>query len=224
MNVAMVKTLMYKDWYFLRWAIAGYIAAGVIAFGLMAVGGDGPGFAGAILLITALIGAGIHIAIATVVVERTEHTLPFIMSLPVSPIEYTTAKIAANVVIFLVPWVTLLVGAVGLILLGPQEHHGAIPYVVLILTEILLGYCIILAVALVSESMAWTIIATVFTNLLFQGFFHYVVHHPVLSVQTKGSVIVWSGPAAALLAGEVVVIALLLSATFWFQSRKTDFL
>ena len=41
---------------------------------------------------------------ATVVEERTDQTLPFVMSLPISAAEYTTAKILANLLIFLIPW------------------------------------------------------------------------------------------------------------------------
>ena len=47
----------------------------------------------------------------TVVEERNEQTLPFVMSLPISPMEYTTAKILANLLIFLVPLGALMLGS-----------------------------------------------------------------------------------------------------------------
>ena len=224
MNATMVKLLVLKDWYFLRWPIFGYLAAGALALALLSTDSEGAFYAGSILLLTVLISAGIHVAMATVVQERTDQTLPFVMSLPVSPREYTIAKLLANVLIFLVPWLILLLGTLFLIVFLVDVPDGLIPFTVLLLTELFVGYVLILAVALISESQGWAIGAIVFANLFFQGFMYVVSHMPSIADTIKGPVAVWSGPAVALLVSEIVVIVLLLGLTFYLQDRKTDFL
>ncbi len=223
-NTAMVKRLILKDWYFQRWTIAGYLAAGALALVLLGTGGETSFFAGSILMITVLIALGIHLAMATVVQERTEQTLPFVMSLPISPREYTAAKVLANVLIFLIPWVALTLGTFAVIVGRVGMPHGLIPFATLVLVEIFASYCLILAVALVSESQGWTIGAIIFGNLFVQGFLYYVSHIPAIAATLKGPSILWSRPAVTLLLAEVAVILLLLGLTFWLQGRKTDFI
>jgi ABC-2 type transport system permease protein len=157
MSDSMVMRLVLKDWHFQRSAIAGYLAAGGVALFLTGIGSEGSFYAGTVLLITILITLGIHLAMATVVTERTEQTLPFIMSLPISPREYTTAKILANVVIFMIPWLTLVIGTIAVIAGRSAVPDGLIPFSTVILTEIFAAYMIVLSVAIVSESTAWTI-------------------------------------------------------------------
>lgn len=224
MNASIVKLLILKDWYFLRWPILGYLGAGALALALLSAGREGAFFAGSILLMTVLISAGIHVAMATVVQERTDQTLPFVMSLPISPRDYTVAKILANVLIFLVPWLVLLLGTLFLIVLLVDVPDGLIPFTVLLLTELFLGYILVLAVALVSESQGWAIGAIVFGNLFFQAFMYIVSHMPSIAATIEGPVAVWNGPAVGLLLSEIAAIVLLLGLTFYFQNRKTDFL
>jgi ABC-2 type transport system permease protein len=222
MSYSMVKRLILKDWYFLRYPILGYLVAGALSLGLVSLGGNGPSFAGSILLITILISVGIHLAMLTVINERKEQTLTFIMSLPISAREYTIAKILANLLIFLVPWVTLLIGA--LTLLWIANAGGLIPFTTIILTEIFTSYCLLLAVALVSESQSWTVGAIVLGNLAFNGILYWVSHTPSIASAMKGHAVVWDRAPVTFLLAEVVAIGLLLGLTLFFQNRKTDFL
>ena len=224
MNTFMVKRLILKDWYFYRWPIAGYLAAGALALFLVGNGGEGAFYAGSILILTVLISVGIHLAMATVIQERTDQTLPFVMSLPISAREYTTAKILANLLIFLIPWVALVLGSFAVIAGRPAVPDGLIPVTAIILTEIFMSSVLILAVALVTESQGWTICAIVFGNLLLQAVMYYVSHIPSVAAAMKGPRIVWDQPVVTLLLAELAVILLLLGLTFWLQSRKTDFI
>lgn len=219
----MVSRLIFKDWYFLRWPILAYVVAGVIALILIGMGSEGPFFAGNILLLTVLITVGIHLPMATVVEERKDQTLPFVMSLPISAKEYTTAKVLANLLIFLVPWTAMLIGTIAVIAGRTAIPDGLIPFAAIVLVEILASSCLILAVALVSESQVWAIGAIVFGNLFFQGFLYYVSHIPSIADAMKGERVVWGSAEIMLLVGEVAVIGLILGLTFFLQSRKTDF-
>jgi ABC-2 type transport system permease protein len=221
---SMIRRLVFKDWHFMSGAIYAYLALGAIALLLVSTGGEGSFYAGCVLLFTVLISLGVHLAMATIVQERSDHTLPFVMSLPISPRDYTVAKVLSNMLIFLVPWGVLFFGALGVIAGRGAIENGLIPFAAIILTWILVSYCLLLAVALVSESQAWAIAAMVFGNLAFQGVLYAVSHMPSIAGTMKGDVAVWSPTAIALLAGELLAIVLLLGFTFYFQSRKRDFL
>ncbi len=221
---AMIRRLVFKDWYFMRWAIAAYLALGGLALYLVSNGGEGSFYAGCVLLFTILISLGIHLVMATVVEERAQHTLPFVMSLPISPRDYTLAKVLANLLIFLVPWGALVLGTLGVIAGRGAIEDGLIPFAAILLTWILVGYCLVLAVALVSESQAWAIAAIVVTNLAFQGVLYGVSHMPSIAADMKSDVAVWSPAALGLLGAELAAVGLLLGLTFFFQNRKTDFI
>ncbi len=224
MNTTIIKSLILKDWYFLRVPIIGYLAGGAVALILIANGGQGAFFAGSVLLITVLISVGIHLAMETVVNERKEQRLPFIMSLPISYMEYTTAKILANLLIFLIPWTAILIAAVALFTIG--NVGGFIPFTVLLVTEIFASYILLLAVALVSESQSWTIGAMVFGNLFLQAFLYWLSHIRSIGLDYTAKIhaAVWSPAALTILAVEIALILLMLGLTFFFQARKTDFL
>jgi len=93
MNYAMVKRLIVKDWYLQRWPIVASLVGIVATLGIISTGG----------LIMVIISIGAQMAVATIVTERKEQTLAFVMSLPISYREYTACKIWGNLLIFLVP-------------------------------------------------------------------------------------------------------------------------
>jgi ABC-2 type transport system permease protein len=221
----LIQHLVQKDWYFMRKPLAAYLGVGAFALFLVSAGSEGTFFAGSVLLFTLLISLGIHLVMATVIQERTHQTLAFVMTLPISPREYTTAKILANLVIFAIPWALLLGGTLAILGLGLNgAGQRLIPFATVMLTEIFLAYCFVLAVALVSESEGWTIAAMVTTNLLFQGVLYWVSHLPGMASTMKGTAVVWNSTSLGLLFTEMALIAALVGVTFRLQSRKTDFI
>jgi len=223
MNYAMVKRLILKDWYLQRWMIVASFVGGAVSLGIIALGGNAAFILGLILLVTCLIAIGGHMAVSTIVLERKEQTLPFVMSLPISYREYTTAKILGNLIIFLVPWLVLALGSLGLLLLNPKAH-GLIPYTAIMATEILVSTCLIAAVALITESQGWTIAAIMVGNVALNVIGYLVAHIASIAQGMGGSSIQWTPAATTLLLGEFAFIALLLGSTFFVQSRKKDFL
>lgn len=224
MSYPMIKHLVLKDWYFQRWPIGAYTAGGLLGLGFVALGTNWSFYAGTVLLITFMITIGIHLAMVTVVQERTEQTLPFIMSLPVSPREYTTAKVLANLLIFMIPWLALTAGAM-LILSSEGARSGAmIPFALIVLTEMLAGYILVLTVAIITESQGWTLWAMGITNLFFQGFLYWVSHIPSIARGMKGHGAVWDRTAITLLAAEILISGALLGLAFLGRARKRDLL
>ena len=223
MSYIMVKRLILKDWYLQRWMILGALGGGAAALGIVATGAKAAFILGLVLLVSILIAIGAHLAVSTMVEERKNQTLAFVMSLPISYREYTAAKILGNLIIFLVLWLALVLGSLALLMLAPKSH-GLIPYAAIMATEILVSTCLIIAVALITESQGWTIGAIMVGNLALNGIGYWVAHIPSIAKGMEGSSIQWSPAASALLFGEFSAIALLLGFTFFFQARKKDFL
>lgn len=224
MNAGMVKRLVQKDWYFYRWPIVCYIGAGLACIAALGNGGEGAFYAGCVGLLTVLISVGIHLTMGTVMEERRNHTLAFIMSLPISPNEYTLAKILSNMTIFGLAWGTLFVGTIAVIAGRGSVPDGLIPFAAVILGQIFFGYCLTLCVAIVSESLGWTIGAMITANLLLQAVMYAVSHVPAVAQAMKTDAIVWQQPVSGLLAAEIGLVLLMLGLTFFLQARKTDFL
>jgi ABC-2 type transport system permease protein len=224
MNAAMIRRLVRKDWTFHRAPIAAGCAAGLVALALVVSGGAGAFYFGTVLLITVVISLGIYLAFTTVINERSEGTLPFVMSLPVSVQEYTAAKLIANLLLFLLPWAALAAGTVLVILSRASIPDGMLPFAVILLVELLAGYVLVLGVALVSESSAWTVGTMVLGNLFVQGFMYVTARLPGIAPTMPTERIVWTPTAVLLLGAELAAVALILLVTWRLQARKTDFL
>lgn len=178
---------------------------------------------GIIVLVTILIGMGALVMMSPIA-ERRQQTLPFVMSLPISYREYTTAKILGSLLIFLMPWTAIVGAMLGTILLAPGFPHGLIPFVVIMSVEILMSTCLITVVAVTTESQGWTVGITQVGALSLNGIGWWIVRFPDIGGTMKDATVRWSSTATVLLAAEFAAIALMIAITFFIQSRKNDFI
>jgi ABC-2 type transport system permease protein len=223
MNYSMVKSLILKDWYFQRRAILLELAGGAVSLGVVAFGGQ-PGFTlGLILLVTVMVMLSAMTVMNNTIGERENQTLAFAMSLPISYLEYTTSKILGNLLIFVPFWLTMLAGSLALIVAAPVIH-GFFAFAVIMGVEILVSTCLMIAVALVSESKGWTISAMVVGNVGLNVVGYLVAHIPGIREGLFGSVIQWRPAATISLIVESGLIALMLGGAFYIQSKKKDFI
>ena len=225
MNIAMVRRLIWKDWYLNRAAILFALIGGMVTLGLVAASGgsDIAMIMGMVVVVTILIGLG-AVVMVSAVNERKQQTLPFIMSLPISYVEYTTAKIVGSLLIFLVLWTAMLADMVVTILLAPGFPHGLIPFVVIMSVEILMSTCLVTAVAVTTESQGWTVGVVQIGTLSLNGIGWWIVRFPDIGGAMRSATMRWSGTATALLTAELAVIALVIALTFFIQARKRDFI
>jgi hypothetical protein len=223
MNYAMVKSLILKDWYFQRRAILLAFVGGALSLGVVVFGGK-PGFTiGLIMLVTVMVMVSAMTVMGNVLGERENQTLAFTMSLPISYLEYTTSKIVGNLLIFVPFWLTILAGSLALIIAVP-EIHGFFAFAIIMAVEILVSTCLLIAVALVTESKGWAISAMVTGNLALNVVGYLVAQIPGIRSGMWGTAIYWNPTATILLAAEFGLIALLLGGAFFIQSRKKDFI
>lgn len=234
MNTRVVLRLVAKDCSLMRLPIAIYTIVAFAGLILAAAGGAGRG-AGITLALNVLIGLSFHVMLGPVLGERERKTLAFVMSLPVTPREAAVAKLVAAFVLFLIP---ATVAATALVFLSPVDVFGAmaashrsvlshvlgwIGYYGLVLGAWCLFFSVVLAAAIVSESLGWTI--AVLTGLIF------VVGNFVLQVAPG---LAWvgrflrdlarGGPAVFVtLFAEALGIALVVAVMLALQGRKTSF-
>jgi ABC-2 type transport system permease protein len=224
MNFAMVKLLILKDWYLQRWVILGSLLGCALSLVLMVTISKAMFYVGLLLLITVLISVGAQLAIVAGVNERKEQTLAFVMSLPISYREFTTAKILGNLIVFLFPWTTVFLGCLAVILFLPAVPHGLLPFVTIMCTEILVSTCMVFCVAIMSESQPWTVAAIIIGNIALNIVGYFVAHVPAIAAGMDGAVIGWSNAATAILLSEIALAAALIGSTYFVQSRKPDYI
>lgn len=222
LNIPLIKILIAKDWHLQQKTIAMYVVGGFLALTFIS-GGEWQFFMGITLLISALIGLGNHQITSSVINERKEHTLPFIMSLPVTPMDYLVAKLIANMSLFVVPWLAVCAATLIVFWISPIPD-GFIPITVIIGIYLFLCYCVSWSVGMISESEGVVVFTMVFMNCLIG---------PVIFTFTRFSGIVanvgaaspeWNAETIGVILGQFIVILLALFTAFYYQARKKTFL
>jgi ABC-2 type transport system permease protein len=224
MNTFIVRRLIYKDWYLSRILIFAALGLGGLTLACMvaARGAQLAVILGIIVLATILIGMG-AIVMSSAVNERKQQTLPFVMTLPISYLEYTTSKLVGSMLIFLVLWLALLLAMIATILTTPWFPHGLIPFVVLMSVEILVTTCLITVVSVTTESQGWMIGVAQIGGLALNAVGFSIVRLHGIRDTIFGVQAVWTPAALVILAVELAAIALMLVLAFFLQSRKRDF-
>src|SRR5579875_2591046 len=157
MNGSIIGRLILKDWRLNRRLISLTVVAGIVALMAAQHGGRTARLLGGVWFFVALCVLGGMLPISVILNERRKQTLAFIMSPPVSAVQYSIAKIASVWALFLVPWLTLLIAALVFIETRHIVPRGAIPMFLMVAQLPLIGFCIISSTALVCESDGWLI-------------------------------------------------------------------
>jgi ABC-2 type transport system permease protein len=223
MRGSVITQLIFKDWRLQRLPILLCIAGGGIALALCLRGGETALVVGSVCFFIALILVGTLIPMAGIVNERKKQNLAFVMSLPISAIQYTAAKLLSTVGMFLIPWLTLMIGALLLIESRGIVPPGAIPIALIIAGLPFIGLSLMTGAALVGESEGWGIAANIVCNSSYGLVWYFLSRIPALMVNVKNPAPVWDSTVLAVLGGEFGLILLILALTFYLQSRKRDF-
>lgn len=224
MSMSIIPKLVRKDLDLMKNPVLCWWVGGLAAVAATIALGSGFFIFGMILFVTCMMGAGVHAVMQTVVEERREHTLPFIMSLPITVREYTTAKLIANLAIFVSVWLTLSCASFVVFIGSDGMPAGTFPFVTIVLVGILLAYTVVLATSLVTESQGGSIAAIVVANIGTQLFLFWVAElHGIRSV-IGGDVAVWNGTALTVLGAQLAAVIALIGLTYLLQLRKTHFI
>lgn len=221
-DAAMVWKLVVKDWQVYQKQLAGFVAGMLLALGLVGMGTPLMASAGALLLLVQLLVVGTYAIQSSIMAERKLQTVPFIMSLPVTPMDVYWGKLLANLVIYLVPFLLVTGGLLALILSTPRPD-GAVPWLAVVALFMLAIFCVSLCVAIAVESEGWNIFAILALMTLIGPFLYWVSRLDGIVQYLKTDDIVWSAPVLGVLAAEVAVIAVAILVTSWIHARKASF-
>jgi len=216
--------LAAKDFWLIRWPLLGYAAMGAIAILLISINKSFTFHAGLVLLVSALAVAGAHLVFASTLHEKTNQTLPFLLSLPISFLQYTWSKLLFTIGTFFLFWLALTLGIFAVVSTRDFLVAGMLPYDLIVLTYLAMAFVLTLAVAMMTESAAWTIVTMSVCNMSISLFMITMANLPGLVEHINGPVAVWNTTAIGILAGEVFLMILFLGLTILVQSRKSEFL
>src|SRR5215467_10557575 len=113
MNRSLILRLGLKDGYLSRATLVGVAAVGALSVGSLYLRHGLTSLLGMFAALIATIFLGTLLPQQTIVNERKRQNLAFVMSLPISIREYTTAKILCNLAGFLVLWLPIVAGMIG---------------------------------------------------------------------------------------------------------------
>ncbi|MFC3192671.1 ABC transporter permease [Marinicella sediminis] len=218
-----IKTLVFKDIQLNRLPLFIYLLLGLSSLVMLSSETPILFYAGVTILLSAIIITGAQMVITTVTNERTDQVMPFIMSLPISFRQYTHAKVCANLGVFLVFWLLMLGGLMVVIFGQPQVPDGLAVYAVILLLEMLAVFCLVLAVGLISESHAWTIVVISLTNVALSIFMFWTASFEGIQQHMQTDAVVWNQTAVTFVITEVLMIVACLILTYVIQGRKKDF-
>lgn len=223
MSGNVVRTLILKDWQLHRTQILISIAACGIALGIIQLRSETAFMVGAVWFFVSLIVLACMVPVSNVLNERKKQTVVFLMSLPVSALQYATSKMVSTVGMFLLPWAVMGIAGSTLVLSRHDVPNGIIPVMLILFGLPLTGFCMIAGAALISESEGWTIAATIVCNSSYGLIWYFIISNPAINGDLKSPVPVWSAPVVTILAGEAAAVALILGLTFYVQSKKREF-
>jgi len=222
-SIDMIKLLVIKDLQIYQKPLAAFVAGMLLALSLVGMGTTWPFAVGSLLLLVLLVAIGSFSIQTSLVTERKEHTVPFIMSLPVSPMDFYWGKLLGTLAIYLVPF-TLVTGGTVALVLGTPLPNGLLVYFLLIYCFLLMCFCVTLCIAIAVDSEGWIMFTMMALMTLVGPYIFGIGRIAAIGTNLTTNNIVWSAPAVGILVGELAVIAIVLGVTSWVHSRKTSFL
>ncbi len=222
LNIPLIKILVKKDWYLTQKFMALYVGGSIFALSFISLG-EWQFFMGVTLLMAMVIGMANHLVGITIVNERKEQTLPFIMTLPITPTDYAVAKLIANKSLFFIPWLAILIMTIGVFTFTALPD-GLIPFSIILCTYFLLSYCVIWAVGMTVETEGIVIFVMAAMNCLIGPIIYALAKNPDISSHFQSATQVWNNASISVLLLELFLIVVSLTIAFYLQARKKTFL
>jgi ABC-2 type transport system permease protein len=221
---SIIGQLIVKDWRLNRTMIAVLVVVGLVALVVAQVAGEPVRLFGSVWFFVSLCILATMLPSSAILNERKKQNLAFIMSLPVSAVQYAIAKAVSTTTMFLVPWVGLLVSALILVETRHIFPHGVIPVLLILCMLPMIGFCLTSATVLVGESEGWLMASNIACNSSYWFLWYLIARIPSLRAHWSGPVAVWDSSVLMVLSTEIGLCALIVAIAFFFQSRKRNFI
>lgn len=220
-NFPIIKKLVYKDLYLIRKLIAAYVAGIILSLSLISLG-EWQFYMGAVLFISMVVGLGNHQIGTTLINERKEQTLSFVMSLPVSPTDYAMAKLLSTVVTYFIPW-ALITAAIISVIWFTSLPDGLIPFTIIVSVLVLLNHCITWSAGMALETEGSVLAIMIGLNCLLNPELYFLVRVPEIYTHINTPDIVWAGLPIKILIAAIAGIVIVLATSFYCHARKKSF-
>jgi len=222
LNWPTIRLLIVKDWQLFQKQLAAYLLAAFVALAFLGLAKPWAFYIGSLLLIIILVAVACFAISTSLLTERKEQTLAFVMSLPVSPLDFTVAKLVGNLATFLVPFVIIGL-CTALVIFSTPLPNGLMVLTTLVFAHILLAYCVSLAVAMRIESEGWNTFVMIASMVMINPFLMAIGQLHGVSGVARGDAITWSGPVLAILSAQLVLSLSCLAFAAWWNGRKPAF-
>jgi ABC-2 type transport system permease protein len=222
LNTAVIRLLVFKDWQLFQKQLAFYVLAGIVALCFLGLAKPWAFYIGSLMLLIVVVSSACFSISTSLVVERKEQTLAFVMSLPVSPLDFTVSKLIGNLLTFGVPYVVLLGGALALVMFSPLPD-GLFVYTLLIFAWLLFAYAISLAVAMSVESEGWATFAMIGSMVMINPYIMGLSQLEAIRTYTTKDAVVWTTPTVAIMSTLALLAVAVLGVTTWHHARKPAF-
>lgn len=229
MSASIIPQLVKKDFLINRKMILTFCLVSLVSIGVVSIlYGRIPNWVlynlAFLLLVAPAATCGIVLLMKTNVFEKEKSTQLFIMSLPITVKEFTTAKLLVNLPVFGVVWLAVTGVAFyfsfGLGLLP----WGTLPFMTMIFLGVFVAYTCILGTSLISQSLGITVFSIMFFEIGTSAYLWVIVFLDPIANYIYGSNIVWNSTAISVVSTQVFVALVVLITTFFMQTRKKDFL
>lgn len=222
LNLPVIRLLVAKDWQLFQKQLALYVLGGIVALCFLGLAKPWAFYVGSLMLIIIMVSIACFSISTSLMNERKEKTLAFVMSLPVSPLDFTVAKMIGNAITFLVPFVLILGGTLAVVLFTALPD-GLVVYSLLIFAYIGFAFCVALAVVMSVESEGWATFAMIGSMVMINPFIMAMSQIPEINDRVSVDAIVWTPEALAVLATLLVLGAAIVGVTTWVHARKPAF-
>ena len=222
MNVV-TRKLIAKELYVNRWFLGGGAISAVVSVLIAATSKTGFNI-GALTWLTTIIATGVMLGIYGIMNERKEHSLQFVLSLPLSVGDYVLAKMLGLMACFLIVWLAGSAAAMTLVFGMQAVPDGVGPYVVLLCVFMLANFAVVLCGALHAQSEALTSAVVIITNMGVSIFMFTIGPLPGISQSMWGPTPAWNSTFWTVLGCELAVLVVAFTLPFFLAARRRDFL
>jgi len=219
----LTRRLAAKELYVNRWLIVIGAAGGIVSVLIATLGKTGFNI-GALAWLTTIIAVGVMLALYGIMNERKEHSLQFVLSLPLSISDYVHAKMLGLAACFFIVWAVSSAAALLLVFGKESIPDGIAPYVVLLCAFMLANYAVVLCGALHAQSEALTSAVIIITNMAVSIFMFTVGPLPGINEHMWAPAPVWNSTFWTVLACELAVLVVAYTLPFIFAAHRRDFL
>ena len=224
MSQSILGRLILKDFYLAWPVLAGSLVLGVGTLVLALFGGGQVTFyVGSVSFICVLILLNVFLVSSTVIQEKKDRVILFVLSLPISTTQYALVKMVASLLGFFIPFVIL--GATAFLVIDLTSiPHGLIPLTAAVMMYVCLYFCVFLAVALAVESPVWNTVVIILGNVMLNFLIAWLLNRPAVGSAVKGHLAVWSPEIICTLVVETLGSILALVLSLLTILRKKDFI